>query len=42
MHTLGLGNDFSPTGPSSDVVVIYQTAPAPAPAPASPAAAANP
>jgi hypothetical protein len=38
MHTLGLGNDFSPTGPSSDVVVIYQTAPAPA----SPAAAANP
>jgi hypothetical protein len=40
MHTLGLGNDFSPTGPSSDVVVIYQTAPAPAPA--SPAAPANP
>lgn len=28
MHTLGLGNDFSPTGPSSDVVVIYHTAPA--------------
>lgn len=23
IHTLGLGNDFSPIGPSSDVVVIY-------------------
>ena len=25
LHTLGLGNDFSPSGPSSDVVVIYHT-----------------
>lgn len=28
IHTLGLGNDFSPKGPSSDVVVIYRTTPA--------------
>lgn len=27
IHTLGLGNDFSPSGPSSDVVVIYQASP---------------
>lgn len=27
IHTLGLGNDFSPSGPSSDVVVIYQITP---------------
>jgi len=24
LQTVGFGNDFSPTGPSSDVVVIYQ------------------
>jgi len=24
IQTVGLGNDFSPSGPSSDVVVIYQ------------------
>jgi hypothetical protein len=27
IHTLGLGNDFSPSGPSSDVVVIYHATP---------------
>lgn len=34
VHTLGLGNDFSPTGPSSDVVVIYRASPAGLPSPA--------
>ncbi len=33
MQTLGLGNDFAPSGPSSDVVVIYHTKPPAAPAP---------
>lgn len=27
IQTLGLGNDFSPSGPSSDVVVIYHATP---------------
>jgi len=36
LHTVGLGNDFAPSGPSSDVVVIYHTTP-PEAAPAAPA-----
>ncbi len=27
LQTVGLGNDFAPSGPSSDVVVIYHTTP---------------
>lgn len=30
MQTLGLGNDFAPSGPSTDVVVIYQAGKGPA------------
>ena len=26
IHTLGLGNDFAPSAPASDVVIIYQAA----------------
>lgn len=35
MQTVGLGNDFAPSGPSSDVVVIYHAKPAGAAAGAS-------
>ena len=30
MQTIGLGNDFAPNGPSTDVVVIYQAGKGPA------------
>lgn len=33
IHTLGLGNDFSPSGPSSDVVVIYHASTPPTTSP---------
>lgn len=38
MQTIGLGNDFSPSSPSSNVVVIYQATPltTPPPAPSEP------
>lgn len=43
LQTVGLGNDFAPSGPSSDVVVIYQTSASAAADPApSPAASESP
>jgi len=36
MQTVGLGNDFAPSSPSSNVVVIYQVDPPPAPQPVAP------
>lgn len=45
MQTVGLGNDFAPSSPSSNVVVIYQTEPQTTPtesAPNLPAASPSP